>query len=287
VALDSAQSGGGPRWRRYEATLHAEVIDRMQLRTELGRAVVDEAFRLNYQPIVALDTGRTVGFEALLRWPHPTRGMVSPATFIPLAEESGLIVELGSWVLRTAVASAAGWARLNPDDTPYVSVNVSVRQFRTSDFVSQVMDELERSGLPPQRLTLEITESLLLGEQEQIAADIARLRKAGIKISIDDFGTGYSSLSYLHRVPIDTLKLDKSFVDTITTSQRQHDLVRGIVQMAVTLSLGVVAEGVETAEEHRVLTEAGCAYGQGFLFNRPMSEEDAYRLIADEADHIG
>ncbi|ROP32099.1 putative bifunctional diguanylate cyclase/phosphodiesterase [Couchioplanes caeruleus] len=279
VALDTVPSSGGRRWRRYEASLHAEVLDRMQLRTDLDRAFAEDAFVLNYQPIVELGEARTVGFEALLRWPHPERGMVSPATFIPLAEESGLIVELGAWVLRTAVATAAEWHRKHPHDTPYVSVNVSVRQFRSPDFVDQVFAELSRSGLPARLLTLEITESLLLGEHDRIHADIARLRAAGIKMSIDDFGTGYSSLSYLHRVPVDTLKLDKSFVDTITGSGQQLDLVRGIIQLAATLNLDVVAEGIETPEEHHLLKEAGCRLGQGFLFNRPMTEADAARLI--------
>jgi diguanylate cyclase (GGDEF)-like protein len=283
VALDAARNTAGYRWRRYEATLHAEVLDQMQLRTDLTAAVSENAFLLHYQPIVELDSGRTVGFEALLRWPHPTRGMVSPVTFIPLAEESGLIVELGSWVLHTAVHAAAGWARLNPGQPPYVSVNVSVRQLRTPDFVAHVLRELEASGLPPERLTLEITESLLLGEHGQIPAEVARLRENGIKVSIDDFGTGFSSLSYLHQVPVDVLKLDKSFVDTMTTSERQHALVRGILQLAGTLELPVVAEGIETAAEHRLLAEAGCAYGQGFLFARPLTEQDARCRIEREA----
>jgi len=282
VALDAAKAST-ERWRRYEVVLHAEVIDRMQLRTDLDRAYAENAFVLYYQPIVDLRTTRTVGFEALLRWPHPTRGMVSPAVFIPIAEESGLIVELGAWVLRTAVAGAADWQRLNPAETPYVSVNVSVRQFRTPGFVDLVFQELDRAGLRPHLLTLEITESLLLGEHEEIATGIARLRQAGIKVSIDDFGTGYSSLSYLHRVPVDTLKLDKSFVDTIATSDRQLGLVTGIIQLAETLSLDVVAEGVETPVEEQLLTAAGCTFGQGFLFARPMPEEDARHRIVEDA----
>ncbi|WP_146164006.1 putative bifunctional diguanylate cyclase/phosphodiesterase [Pseudosporangium ferrugineum] len=280
VALDTVPASGGARWRRYEAKLHAEVLDRMQLRTDLDRAFAEDAFQLAYQPIVELGSGRTVGFEALLRWPHPERGMVSPALFIPLAEESGLIVDLGAWVLRTAVATASRWHRERPQDPMYMSVNVSVRQFRSPEFVDQVFAELARSGLPAHLLTLEITESLLLGEHEQIHADIARLRAAGIKMSIDDFGTGYSSLSYLHRVPVDTLKLDKSFVDTITTSAQQLDLVRGIIQLAAILALDVVAEGIETEEEHGLLFEARCRFGQGFLFNRPLTEADAHTLIA-------
>jgi diguanylate cyclase (GGDEF)-like protein/PAS domain S-box-containing protein len=282
VALDTAK-GTSRRWRRYESSLHAEVIDRMQVRTDLDRAFAAGAFLLHYQPIVDLSSTRTVGFEALLRWPHPTRGMVPPATFIPIAEESGLIVPLGGWILRTAVAAAAHWRLLDPDGAPYVSVNVSVRQFRAPEFVDQVLAELARHELPPALLTLEITESLLLGEQEEIRADIARLREAGIKVSIDDFGTGYSSLSYLHRVPVDTLKLDKSFVDSMSSSPQQLALISGIIQLADTLSIEVVAEGVETAEEYRLLSDAGCALGQGYLFARPMPEDDARQRIAAAA----
>ena len=283
VALDSAKNSTTSRWRRYEASLHAETIDRMQLRTDMDRALTDGAFMLHFQPIVSLDSTSTVGFEALLRWPHPTRGMVPPNFFIPIAEESGLIVPLGSWVLRRAIEAAADWRRLNPARSPYISVNVSVRQFRTPDFVELVFAELERYGLPPELLNLEITESLLLGDDGEIQADIVRLRQAGIKVSIDDFGTGYSSLSYLHRVAVDTLKLDRSFVDTISTSRQQLDLVRGIIQLAETLALEVVAEGVETEEEHHLLADAGCALGQGYLFARPMAEEDARQRIIDES----
>ncbi|MBM2618655.1 bifunctional diguanylate cyclase/phosphodiesterase [Actinoplanes sp. LDG1-06] len=278
VALGSAREAGEPRWRRYDASLHAQVLDRRQLLAELTQAVADGGLRMDYQPIVELGSGRTVGFEALARWPHPARGMVSPVEFIPVAEESGLIIELGAWVLHTSVREAASW-----DSGHYVSVNVSVRQFHAPGFVERVHRELASSGLPAGRLTLEITESLLLGDQDQIHADLARLRAAGIRVSIDDFGTGYSSLSYLHRVPVDTLKLDKSFVDTITTSPQQHDLVRGILRMADTLSLAVVAEGIETEEEHRLLREAGCAYGQGFLFARPLTGADARARMRSEA----
>jgi diguanylate cyclase (GGDEF)-like protein/PAS domain S-box-containing protein len=283
VALANAKSGTTIRWRRYEASLHAEVIERMQLRTDLDQALADGSFLLHYQPIVEMDSGRTAGFEALARWPHPTRGMIPPVTFIPVAEESGLIVQLGAWVLSTALATAAEWRRRRPDDPPYVSVNVSVRQFRSPGFVDQVFAELDRYDMPAGLLTLEITESLLLGEHEDIRSDVARLREAGVKVSIDDFGTGYSSLSYLHRIPVDTLKLDKSFVDTISTSQQQLDLVRGIIQLAGTLSLDVVAEGVETTAERDLLAEAGCKLGQGYLFDRPLDEIAALRRIMHHA----
>jgi diguanylate cyclase (GGDEF)-like protein/PAS domain S-box-containing protein len=279
IALGTAKSTGKARWRRYETSLHLEVLERMQLRTELDQALADGAFKLAYQPIVDLHTGRTCGFEALARWEHPRRGTVPPLEFIQLAEESGLIVPLGAWVLRTAVTAAAGWLGLRPTDRSYISVNVSVRQFRTPGFVDQVLTELVRSGLPAECLVLEITESLLLADQEQIRADLTTLRQAGIGVSIDDFGTGYSSLSYLHQVPVDALKLDKSFVDTISTSSQQFDLVNGIVQMAGTLQLDVVAEGIETSEDLALLIEAGCRFGQGYLFARPMSHGDATEWV--------
>jgi diguanylate cyclase (GGDEF)-like protein/PAS domain S-box-containing protein len=270
VALGAAKSAGKARWRRYEASLHAVVLRRMQLRAELDQAIADSAFTLHYQPIVDLVTGRPHGLEALVRWQHPTRGMVPPLEFIQVAEECGLIVPLGEWVMRTAIEAAAGWYRRFEADPPYVSVNVSVRQFRAPGFVGRVLATLTAAGLPAHLLNVEITESLLLGDHESIGSDIALLRQTGVKVSIDDFGTGYSSLSYLHRVPVDTLKLDKSFVDTIATSQQQLDLVRGIIQLAGTLRLSVVAEGIETVAEQRLLVESGCAQGQGYLFARPL-----------------
>jgi EAL domain-containing protein (putative c-di-GMP-specific phosphodiesterase class I) len=262
--------------------MHDKVLKRRQLRTDLDQALADNALQVYYQPIVELGTGRPRGLEALVRWPHPTRGMIPPLQFIDIAEESGLIVPLGAWVLRTSVQAATRWWRRDPANAPYISVNVSVRQFRSHDFVDQVFRELADAGLPSHLLTLEITESLLLGDDEQITADIARLREAGIRVSIDDFGTGYSSLSYLHRVSVDTLKLDKSFVDSIATSPRQFGLVRGIIQLAHTLEINVVAEGIETEPDRNLLIDADCGYGQGYLFARPMPEEDAdaYLLAA-------
>ncbi len=272
VALSSAKGAGRGRWRRYEASLHSNVLRHMQLGTELGHALADNALEVYYQPIVDLTTGETRGLEALARWPHPTRGMVGPDEFIPIAEENGAIVPLGAWVLRTAITAAAGWQRKLSPYHPSISVNVSVRQFRTPGFVDQVRRYLRESGLAAQLLTLEITETLLLADQEQIQGDLAALRDDGVKISIDDFGTGYSSLSYLHRVPVDSLKLDKSFVDTISTSTRQQQLVVGIIQLARTLSLEVVAEGIETAADQNRLIHAGCVLGQGYLFARPMPQ---------------
>ncbi|WP_432826792.1 putative bifunctional diguanylate cyclase/phosphodiesterase [Dactylosporangium sp. CA-092794] len=273
VALNSAKATGN-RWRRYEPAMDARTMRRMRLRTDLDQALADDAFVLHYQPIVDLRSGLPRGFEALVRWQHPALGLVPPLEFIEIAEECGLIVPLGDWVMRHAIAAAVRFRERYPSAELGMSVNVSVRQFRSPGFVQRVLTELARAGLESGALTIEITESLLLGDDERINADLAALRAAGIRVSIDDFGTGYSSLSYLHRVPVDGLKLDKSFVDTIATSRRQHDLVHGIVQLARTLDLDVVAEGIETATHRQLLIELGCGYGQGYLFTRPLPYAD-------------
>ncbi|WP_433058991.1 putative bifunctional diguanylate cyclase/phosphodiesterase [Dactylosporangium sp. CS-033363] len=281
VALESAK-GTPERWRRYESAMHAQALRRMRLRTDLDQALATDAFVLHYQPIVDLATGRPHGFEALVRWQHPSLGLVPPLEFIEIAEECGLIVPLGDWVMRNAIATAVKFRQLYPAESPTMSVNVSVRQFRSPGFVQRVLTELAQASLPAYALTVEITESLLLGDDEHIHADLAALRAAGVKVSIDDFGTGYSSLSYLHRVPVDALKLDKSFVDTISTSRRQYDLVRGIVQLARTLDLSVVAEGIETEAHRQRLADLRCGFGQGYLFTRPLPFAEALSWLRSQ-----
>jgi EAL domain-containing protein (putative c-di-GMP-specific phosphodiesterase class I) len=240
----------------------------MQVRTELDQAIKDSSFEVRFQPIVQLATGRTVGFEALVRWVHPQSGLIQPADFIDIAEESGLIVPLGDWVMRTAIAAAAAW-----DPDCHVSVNVSVRQFRTPGFLDTVRSHLAEAGLPPSRLMVEITESLLLPDEEQVWGDLDALRAMGAKIAIDDFGTGYSSLSYLRRVPIDVVKIDRSFVATIGSSEQERELVGGIVSLAATLKLDVVAEGVEDKTARDLLVELGCPMGQGYLFSPRLTQK--------------
>jgi diguanylate cyclase (GGDEF)-like protein/PAS domain S-box-containing protein len=276
LALYAAKGAGKSQWRRYEAELHSAVVERIQLRGELERAVVHDEFVLHYQPIVALASGATAGFEALVRWNHPERGLQAPGTFIGVAEDTGLIVPIGTWVLKTSVATAAQWYReRSGTDAPYLSVNVSARQFRTPGFVELVRTELDTSGLPPEYLMLEITESLLLRDDEQVWLDLQELRDIGVRVAIDDFGTGYSSLSYLQQVPIDVLKIDKSFIDTVSSSPRQRALVEGIIRLAETLGLPVVAEGIERQVDRDLLASIGCPFGQGYLFARPLSYEGA------------
>ncbi len=293
LALSFAKDAGKGRVTQYEESLHTLVVDRMQLRGDLERAVAEGAFRLEYQPIVELPwqyksqpadgperSQRTAGFEALIRWHHPERGPLSPAQFIALAEESGLIVPLGRWVLHHAIRTAAGWPG-GREHGPYVSVNVSARQLRDPGFVGLVRDELAASGLPPQRLVIEITESLL-ARGGGVADELARLRADGVRIAIDDFGTGFSSLSYLRQLPVDVIKLDKSFVDTVAVSSEQYAVIATVTQLARTLKLDVVAEGIETEDELDVLSTVGCGYGQGYVVSRPMSHDDAVRWLAKE-----
>jgi diguanylate cyclase (GGDEF)-like protein/PAS domain S-box-containing protein len=281
LALYVAKGAGKGRWRRYQRALHAVLVEKLQLRSELDQAVATDAFSLRYQPIVGLVGGDTVGFEALLRWDHPTRGPLLPGEFIDVAEETGLIVPIGNVVLENAVASAVEWQRQMTAAAPYVSINVSARQFRTPGFVDAVCRQL-RTGLPEGQLMLEITESLLLREDEQIWADLAELREAGVRVAIDDFGTGYSSLSYLRQVPLDVVKIDRSFIDTISSSPQQRALVEGIVQLAHTLGLDVIAEGIESPAERAILVAIGCPYGQGHLFAEPLTRGEASRWLLAE-----
>jgi PAS domain S-box-containing protein len=280
LAVYVAKDAGKGRSLRYEASLHVSVVDRLRLRTDLEKAVSDGDFQLDYQPIVELNTGRTVGFEALVRWPHPIRGLLPPATFIDLAEETGLIVPLGAWVLEHALQAAARWQRLRPDRAPYVTVNVSARQFRAPGFAELVRRQLASTGLPAASLVLEVTESMLVGERGAGEA-LDTLRADGVKIAIDDFGTGFSSLSYLQQLPVDVLKLDKSFAETVTTSREQQAILTAILQLAQALDLDVVAEGIETDDELNMLVSLGCGFGQGYLMARPLSYGDAVRWLRD------
>jgi diguanylate cyclase (GGDEF)-like protein/PAS domain S-box-containing protein len=284
MALYVAKGAGKNQSRRYQATLHTALVERLELRTALDHAVSEGAFALHYQPIVALATGDLVGFEALVRWPHPTRGLVPPGEFIEVAEECGLIVPIGAWVLDHALETTASWlAATPPGRLQYVSVNVSARQFRSPRFAAMVGEALERFGVPRSALMLEITESLLLRDDEQVWADLTALRDSGVRIAIDDFGTGYSSLSYLRKFPIDVLKIDKSFIDDLVSSEQQRAVVDAIVRLAQTLNLTVVAEGIEEPAQRDLLAEMGCPLGQGYLFSRPVPTINATAWLQREA----
>jgi diguanylate cyclase (GGDEF)-like protein/PAS domain S-box-containing protein len=276
LALYAAKAAGKRQWRRYQTVLSTGLIRRRELQGALEEAVASSAFTLAYQPIVTLASGRLAGFEALVRWPHPQWGMMQPDQFISLAEETGQIVPLGSWVLAQATADLARW-RLAPRGL-YISVNVSARQFSVPGFVDGVRGVLASSGLEPGALMLELTESVLLHRDERMFSVLAELKAIGVRLAIDDFGTGYSSLSYLRELPVDVLKMDKSFVDGIAVSEQRLALAEGIVQIARTLRLEVIAEGIESEIQRDLLTSMGCQFGQGYLLAMPMSGGQAETL---------
>jgi EAL domain-containing protein (putative c-di-GMP-specific phosphodiesterase class I) len=260
------------------------MVERLALRTSLLAAIDSRQFVLQYQPIVDVRSRAVVGAEALVRWQHPARGLLGPYHFIEPAEESGAIVGIGAWVLGEALRQFAAWRAADPGFAlRYVSVNVSARQFRTPGFVDQVRQAVAESGARPEWLLLEITESLLLREAEQVWADLRVLRELGIRIAIDDFGTGYSSLSYLRQMPVDVLKIDKSFIDDILAGDHQRALVDAIVTLARNLDLTVVAEGIEQGGQRELLERMGCPYGQGYLFSRPVWPAEIPPLVKAEA----
>jgi diguanylate cyclase (GGDEF)-like protein/PAS domain S-box-containing protein len=280
LALYAAKSEGKRRWQRYSPALSTNMLERLEIRSALEKAISDSAFALAYQPIVDLGTGLVSGLEALVRWPHPQLGLLMPGQFIEVAEDTGLVVPLGAWVMRRALSDLASGRGLSAGTRqPYVSVNVSARQFRSADFVPTVLEALDQADLPPSALLLELTESTLLGRDESIKAELAEIRRLGVRLAIDDFGTGYSSLSYLRELPFDILKIDKSFVDDIAISQQSLALVEGIVRIAETLEIAVVAEGIETSEQCELLTKMGCEYGQGYLLAKPMGWPAAADLL--------
>jgi diguanylate cyclase (GGDEF)-like protein len=279
LAMYEAKTGGKSRLEVFQPSHHTAHVQRDAVRAELSGALDGEQFELHYQPIVDVSSRQIVGFEALLRWRHPERGLVSPLEFIPLAEETGLIVPIGRWVLQEATRQAAAWQNRSPLGRLRMSVNVSVRQFQHPDLVGDVAEALRRSGLDPKLLTVEITESLFAQDIEETTRKIGLLKDLGVRLALDDFGTGYSSLSYLRRFPIDTLKIDKSFVDGVTTSPEGHAVVAAITQLGQTLHLEVIAEGLESADQLEALRLLDCPLGQGYHFSRPLTAGDAVKLL--------
>ena len=284
TALHRGKRRGGGRCEVFDESMHALAASRLQMETELWRALQRGELRLLYQPMVALDTERVTGFEALVRWQHPRLGLLAPEEFIALAEEMGVSGPLGAWVIREACRAAGEWQRAWPGAGPVsVSVNLSARQFARSDVLALAAEALRVSGLGPASLRLELTESVVMEEPEAAAAKLARLKELGIALDIDDFGTGYSSLSHLRRFPIDALKIDRSFVSRMDTDVDDHEIVRTIVTLAANLGVAAVAEGVETPEQKTRLQGLRCRFGQGFLFSRPLDDAAVGRMLSRQA----
>ena len=244
--------------------MHESVLARLELRADLQRALVNDEFELHYQPVVRLHDGSVSGVEALVRWHHPERGLVAPGDFIPFAEETGLIVPIGRWVLREGCRTARALQRMRPDDAPLtMAINLSAKQLQHSDVVADVHDALAESGLEPSHLTLEITETVLMADSELAVRRLEELKALGVRLALDDFGTGYSSLSHLSNFPVDILKMDRSFLRE-GRSEKTSELATAVVALGESLNLDVVAEGIELAEQWTALRELGCALGQGF-----------------------
>ena len=274
LAMYRAKATGEGSFERYDPDMHADVVERLQLGADLRRALEADELTLHYQPAFSLASGRIMGVEALIRWHHAGRGAVPPSQFIPLAENSGLVRQIGKWVLKEACHQAVAWQeRHGADPRLYVSVNISGRQLKHSELIDDVADALSASGLPANCLVLEITESVLMEHTEENLAVLGSLREMGVRLAIDDFGTGYSSLSYLHRFPVDMLKIDRSFVDHLRGASEDTELVRTIVRLGQSLRMMTVGEGVEDHAQFLTLKRIGCDVAQGFYFSKPVAAE--------------
>ena len=280
TAMYRAKENGKARYEMFDPEMHARAVSRLQLESDLRQAVERKEFCIHYQPIVAVETGRLTGFEALVRWNHPRRGLVLPADFIPVAEETGLIVPIGQWVLEEACTKVREWQVNSPGHRSLsLSVNLSARQVAQPDLLDQIKHVLAKSKFQPYHLKLEITESVVMENAEAAAQMFKQLRLLGVQLSLDDFGTGYSSLSYLHRFPLNYLKIDRSFVMRLTTDTA---IVRTICTLAQNLGMEVIAEGVENEEQNKELKHLGCKYAQGYLFSPPIDVDAATNLLMRE-----
>jgi diguanylate cyclase (GGDEF)-like protein len=283
TAMYAAKAGGKGRCEVFQPFMHARVMQRFEVQAELQRALTRSEFVVHYQPIIDFKSRTIGGIEALVRWEHPTRGLVPPLEFIGVAEDTGLIVGLGRWVLGEACRQTQEWRARSPETSElWVSVNLSTRQLLEPDLVVQVRDVLEETGLEPSALILELTEGSLMQDVGKTAEKLQGLKQLGVRLAIDDFGTGSSSLGYLRQFPIDLLKIDKSFVDDVTAvGSNGPALVKAIIEMARTLDLDTIAEGIELTEQLTELRAAGCQSGQGFLFAKPLASPALEALLQE------
>jgi EAL domain-containing protein (putative c-di-GMP-specific phosphodiesterase class I) len=287
AAMYIAKRDGKGGYRLFEPAMHEGVLARLELRADLQRAIASDQLELHYQPVVRLGDGRVSGVEALLRWRHPERGLVPPDQFIPFAEEMGLIVPIGRWVLREGCRQARELNDMLPGGPPLtMAVNLSVKQLQHSDIVGDVRDALERADLEPGCLTLEITETVMMTDTDLVVQRLKELKELGVRLAMDDFGTGYSSLSYLSKFPVDILKMDRSFLRA-DASPETAGLATAVVSLGETLNLEVVAEGIELPEQWSTLRDLGCDLGQGFYFARPMDADATLEFLRAQRETAG
>lgn len=281
TAMYKAKASGKNRHEVFATKMHEQALKRLELEADLNQAIADQEFELYYQPIISLTTGMPTGFEALVRWQSPSRGFVSPGAFIPIAEETGLIVPMGKWILETACRQMQQWREeFVGAESVMMSVNLSSRQFAQPNLIAQIQETLILTGLEPANLKLEITESMVMDDVEDTIILLNQLKELKINISMDDFGTGFSSFNYLHRFPIDTLKVDRSFVSNMSQGDKNVEIVNTIIILAHRLGMDVIAEGIETELEKEILQGFNCEYGQGYFFAKPLSAKDATELLA-------
>jgi diguanylate cyclase (GGDEF)-like protein len=287
IAMYEAKKRGSACSEIFDASMHANILDRIQLESELHGVLDHNELLMVYQPIIDLKTHRVAGFEALVRWNHPTRGMVYPMEFIPLAEETGMIFKIGEWILKDVCRKLGELQKRFPSQPPLgMSVNISGKQFAQENLADMVIGVLQETEVIPNSLAIEITETMLMDNLDTAIATMNRLRDMGIQIHIDDFGTGYSSLSYLHRLPIDALKIDRSFINKLTANGENQEIIQSIITLAKSLNFDVIAEGVELNHQLEQMKALECQFGQGFLISRPMGADAVDAWVRSEGGKV-
>jgi diguanylate cyclase (GGDEF) domain len=287
IAMYQAKASGKARFKIFDIEMRSQAFSRLELEQELRTALENEEFQLHYQPIISMETNQVASFEALIRWGHPQRGLLPPADFLSIAEESGLILPLGKWILDEACQQLMKWHQKHPSlQNVSINVNVSNRQFSQPNFVEEVIEALQISGLKADSLRLEITESVLISNFAAANKVFTQLRNLGVQLQIDDFGSGYSALGYLQHFPISAVKIDKSFIDEMGKGHRGTELIRAIVSMTRELGMDAIAEGIETKEQLNGLKSLACGFGQGFLLSKPLDKESAEKILAKQEDNV-
>jgi EAL domain-containing protein (putative c-di-GMP-specific phosphodiesterase class I) len=282
TAMYRAKAQGAGRHEIFDASMHEHAVRVLQLETDLRRAIERQEFRLHYQPIVSLPTGQIAGFEAMVRWLHPERGLLPPAEFIAFAEHTQLIIPITRWVLQEACSQVRIWQTQFPANFPFsVSVNLTAKYLAKRDLLEEITALISANGMAPENLVLEITESQIMEDPESVSSSLLHLSDSGVKVHIDDFGTGYSSLGYLASFPVHALKIDRAFVQTLNGDNKNASIVRSVISLAHNLGLEVIAEGVETAYQLEYLRALKCQYAQGFFFSPPVDQGEVARLLSE------